>query len=252
MDTSKKYYLKKGEELTGPFSVDELAAQGLLPSDRLFATGWTEFRTASDIPELEETLKNVRITGKSESEMLSKLMERLDSLEQQNKQLLREVSSLKADTPEADSRTPPPAPSQPDVSQLRAWDEYMNRDSKEKSVKPEPLPPYDPAKDTSKSTVPAKDLALLREKKSSTNIGCIFLCILALIVCIIAIVLGIRKSRHSYVEEDSNGYYYEDPYYSEAVESAPAEEAVPPEYAVPPAESGPAEEAAPAEEYITL
>lgn len=244
MDTSKKYYLKKGEELTGPFSVDELAAQGLLPSDRLFATGWTEFRTASDIPELEETLKNVRITGKSESEMLSKLMERLDSLEQQNKQLLREVSSLKADTPEADSRTPPPAPSQPDVSQLRAWDEYMNRDSKEKSVKPEPLPPYDPAKDTSKGTVPAKDLAL-REKKSSTNIGCILLCILALIVCIIAIVLGIRKSRHSYVEEESNGYYYEDPYYSE--DTNIAAEAAPPEYAAPAAEAAAPECAAPAE-----
>ena len=248
MDTSKKYYLKKGEELTGPFSVDELAAQGLLPSDRLFATGWTEFRTASDIPELEETLKNVRITGKSESEMLSKLMERLDSLEQQNKQLLREVSSLKADTPEADSRTPPPAPSQPDVSQLRAWDEYMNRDSKEKSVKPEPLPPYDPAKDTSKGTIPAKDLAL-RKKKSSTNIGCIFLCILALIVCIIVIFLRIGKSRHSYVEEESNGYYYEDPYYSEdttiAVETGPAEYAVPPEYAAPAAEAAPPEYAAP-------
>lgn len=240
MDTSKKYYLKKGEELTGPFSVDELAAQGLLPSDRLFATGWTEFRTASDIPELEETLKNVRITGKSESEMLSKLMERLDSLEQQNKQLLREVSSLKADTPEADSRTPPPAPSQPDVSQLRAWDEYMNRDSKEKSVKPEPLPPYDPAKDTSKGTVPAKDLAL-RKKKSSTNIGCNFLYILFILALVF---VGIRKSRHSYVEEDSNGYYYEDPYYSEdttiAVEAAAVEE------------SGPAEESAPAEEYINL
>lgn len=56
----KKYYITIGGRLAGPFTPEELLHQGLTSESRIFAIEWNEMRSASDVPELVETLKKAR------------------------------------------------------------------------------------------------------------------------------------------------------------------------------------------------
>lgn len=64
------YYIAENESLHGPFTIEELRDHGIMADSRIYARGWTDFRNASEVPELAELLhpfNNRYVSQKEES-----------------------------------------------------------------------------------------------------------------------------------------------------------------------------------------
>lgn len=109
----KKYYLIKEDKRFGPFSVEELAEQGLSPDSRVYVLGASSFKNASEIEELQQFLTPVTesdtedITPKNnndeinpkenslEKEILQEILRQLHDLKDENKRLSEELKTLR-------------------------------------------------------------------------------------------------------------------------------------------------------------
>ncbi|MBS9771053.1 MAG: DUF4339 domain-containing protein [Trichodesmium erythraeum GBRTRLIN201] len=54
----KEYYIAKGEEKTGPFSLDEMKIQTFYADTLIWKEGWQDWIKASDVPELQQLINN--------------------------------------------------------------------------------------------------------------------------------------------------------------------------------------------------
>lgn len=61
----KKYYIAENGHPQGPFTIEELCGRGITAESRIFAKGWSEFRSAGDIPEIAQIL-NAKPTASKE------------------------------------------------------------------------------------------------------------------------------------------------------------------------------------------
>lgn len=54
----KEYYIAKGEEKTGPFSLDEMKIQIFYADTLIWKEGWHDWIKASDVPELQQLINS--------------------------------------------------------------------------------------------------------------------------------------------------------------------------------------------------
>lgn len=104
----KKYYVSENNQPKGPFSAEELRDRGLRPDTRIFVKGEVRFRDASEFPELAEYMSagaapgtdsaagNPSADSISEKELLLGIMRHLEELQRENRELRKEVDSLRS------------------------------------------------------------------------------------------------------------------------------------------------------------
>lgn len=104
----KKYYISENNQPKGPFSAEELRDRGLRPDTRIFVKGEVRFRDASEFPELADYMSaepapetdsaagTSAVDSISEKELLLGIMRHLEELQRENRELRREVDSLRS------------------------------------------------------------------------------------------------------------------------------------------------------------
>lgn len=249
----KKYYIAENGNPVGPFTPEELRERGITADTRIYAKGWTDFRDASEIPELAACLSqpkpaasapsssasrevgNVAIgaapsasaptsaADSSEKELLMRILSHLDELQRENRQLKAEMESMRnGGTPQ----TPPPPPQTP----------------KKTVATPPPINPVDSTATAAHATEEwdkewerTANTTVRADKKKGGGNGCLIALIVAALIAIIGCVIyALSQNNNSYATEDSD--------------SAPVAWTYD-EYAAPADSEAAAEVAAPAEDY---
>ena len=100
----KKYYIAIDGQLKGPYTPEELSSHGLTHSSRIFAKGWTELRSAAEIPELEAVLSYIpenkadeKVPEDTDTEILRQILGHLEDLKRENRVLREKVDRLEGD-----------------------------------------------------------------------------------------------------------------------------------------------------------
>lgn len=253
----KKYYIAENGNPVGPFTSEELRERGITADTRIYAKGWTDFRDASEIPELAAYLSrpkpaasapsssasrevgNVSIgaapsasaptsaADSSEKELLMRILSHLDELQRENRQLKAEMESMRNGEPQ---QTPPPPPQTP----------------KKTVATPPPINPVDSTATAAHATEEwdkewerTANTTVRADKKKGGGNGCLIALIVAALIAIIGCVIyALSQNNNSYAAADSETANVEWSYDEYAV--APETEAVAPEGE---------EAAAPAEDY---
>lgn len=249
----KKYYIADNGKQQGPFTAEELRDYGITADSRIYARGWTEFRNASEVPELADYLtsspktstepqsvasgnaesvvigapassdgSSAAETPQSEKELLMRILSHLDELQRENRQLKEEMAEMRSGTPS--QQTPPP----PGASQVKG------------TVAP---PPFNPAGEGAVPPAPpVADASAVEEwnkewdntinpttpaRKKGGSYGClvaiVIITILFIIGCFIYSLSGNNSSDYGGVE--SAATYIEDEYAPAVEEAAPTEAA---------------------------
>lgn len=218
----KKYYIAENGNPVGPFTPEELRERGITADTRIYAKGWTDFRDASEVPELAACLSqpkpaasapsssasrevgNVAIgaapaasapasaADSSEKELLMRILSHLDELQRENRQLKAEMESMRNGEPQ---QTPPPPPQAP----------------KKTAATPPPINPAASAATAAHTTEEwdkewerTANTTVRADKKKGDGNGCLIALIVAAIIAIIGCAIyALSQNNNSYATEDS-------------------------------------------------
>lgn len=248
----KKYYIAENGNPVGPFTPEELRERGITADTRIYAKGWTDFRDASEIPELAACLSQPKpaasapspsaegvaekvaigtappasAADSSEKELLMRILSHLDELQRENRQLKAEMESMRNGEPQ---QAPPPPPQTP----------------KKTVATPPPINPAASAARAAHATEEwdkewerTANTTVRADKKKGGGNGCLRALIVAAIIAIIGcLIYALGQNNNSYAAADSETANVKCSYDEYAVPSET--EAVAPE----------GEAAAPAEDY---
>jgi len=253
----KKYYVSENNQPKGPFSAEELRDRGLRPDTRIFVKGEVRFRDASEFPELAEYMSagaapgtdsaagNPSADSISEKELLLGIMRHLEELQRENRELRKEVDSLRsgnagtnhsvsaAATKPKQKATPPRVPDEMAQVESTARDTQAEWDKEWEESQAQPDKEWY-----------GHEFRPVKKKKNNDGcmVGGVIILIVIILIIIIANSAGCNRHKEDYIGSEYN---------SQTETTTPVtEEAAPPaaevvEVAAPAVEAAP--EAEPAE-----
>ncbi len=240
----KIYYIVENDNPVGPFTAEELREHGLSRESRIYVMGWPEFRNASDVPELKEVLEKVQqspvvsqtqaVTGAAtssepgEKELLMRILSHLDELQRENRQLRKEMDSMRGNvppsvSPQADvaSVTPPPSPTQVSETNVVMPPPFIPENTVSDVLEVPPAPPVKAFETENESTGTEIQTPVVSPPKKSGSSGCLIAFIILIAFSILLfVIIKVSSDSHKvsdYDSEEVTSYY--DPYgYGEEVE----------------------------------